>query len=197
MLPGDIDETKIDEGGDTRSFSGRGVGSASPALRVVDVEVGRSDIEITGNERAGAGRICSVELGPEPFEPHQLVEVVRVAEFSTVGDVNRPDTNVATGGGEKARFVERWCLRPVKPWRNTVEPDPTRNCDTVPVVNPVMGDVIARCGKRLEWEVGVPTLCLLQQQDINVVGDSPCEGLVDPGSDRIDVPGCDPHGARP
>ena len=45
MLPGDVDETKIDEGCDTCSFGGRGVGSASPALRVVDVEVGRDDIE--------------------------------------------------------------------------------------------------------------------------------------------------------
>ena len=81
---------------------------------------------------------------PQALEPHQLVQVVRIVETATIGRVDGPDTNPTAHRVDHARLVERWAVLPREAALHVAQPDATEDRDTVPMVAPVVSNLVAQ-----------------------------------------------------
>ena len=70
------------------------------------------------------------------------------------------------------------------------ETDPGEDGDTVPLVEAVVGDLVATRLQPLHRELVGLGLGLLDRQDVDVRSGQPGLDAVDPAADGVDVPGC-------
>src|SRR5439155_12877220 len=70
----------------------------------------------------------------------------------------------------------------------------TRDGDPIPSSFAVVRELVPGPAKRVGRRVGIGELRLLHQQDVRPRTLEPPENLVEPGLQRVDVPGGDPHG---
>ncbi len=172
------------------------VGASPPARRVVDVDVCGRDVEVADDQ---GGRLRSPgehQLGPQALEPDQLVQVVRVVQLSAVRCVDRPDTQTGTIGGDHPGLVERVALGSREAPCNGGQAHSRRDRDPVPVVQAVMGDLVAGTLEGRVGELAVGALGLLQAADGGLMLTEPTRHLIDAGPDRVDVPADDLHGVK-
>ena len=138
-----------------------------------------------------------LQFAAEAFEPHEFVEVVRIVECSPVGNIDRPASDASAGRGDEAGLIERGRDRATETPLHIVDADPTGDRNTVPVVDAVVNDVVARLGEGIERKVVVTALGLLQEHHVDRPVGRPRNDLIDPGADRVDVPRGDPHPSGP
>ena len=138
-----------------------------------------------------------LKLTAEPFEPHEFVEVVRIVERASVGNVDRPAPDTSAGRGDEAGLIERGRDRATETPLHIVDADPTGDRNAVPVVDAVVNDVVARLGEGIERKVVVTALGFLQKHHVGCPVGRPRNDLIDPGADRVDVPRGDPHPSGP
>ncbi len=190
-------EPEVEQPLDGIAFGWAGVGSPSPARRVVDITISGGDVDVAGHDRASLCGVVLLQFAAKAFEPHEFVEVVRIVECSPVGSVDRPAPDTSAGRGDEAGLIERGRDRATETPLHIVDADPTGDRNAIPVVDAVVNDVVARLGEGIERKVVVTALGFLQEHHVGRPIGRPGDDLIDPGADRVDVPRGDPHPSGP
>ena len=106
-IAGKVDEPEFEQPSDGIAFGWAGVGASSPARRVEDITLSGGGVDVAGHDRVTLGDPVLLKLTAEAFEPHEFVEVVRVVERASVGNVDRPAPDTSAGRGDEAGLIER------------------------------------------------------------------------------------------
>ena len=106
-ITGEVGEPEFEQPLDGIAFGWAGVGSPSPARRVVDITISGGDVDVAGHDRASLCGVVLLQFAAEAFEPHEFVEVVRIVECSPVGNIDRPAPDAPAGRGDETGLIER------------------------------------------------------------------------------------------
>ena len=187
------------EGG---ALAGRGVRAALVVGHAPHVGVGRRDVPVAeeGDLRVGVVGQPATPGDGERVEPGQLVAEVRVVERTAVGHVERPHAYAVAerpDGAGLGRGGLAPAGHPVEADPDVIEADPRDDRDAVPLVEPVVGHLVAERLEALERELVSARLGLLDGEHVDVAALEPGGDPVDAGSDGVDVPGGDAHSRSP
>ena len=190
----DVGPPVVDEGLERRTLARSHVGAGRVDGRVEDVDVLGGDVPVADQRHVvaepGPGR--RLQLG----QPVELVEVVGVVDLAAVGHVERPDPQAAARRADRAR-LDAGGLAPrglaVEADLDVLETDPAHDRHAVPLVQAGHGDVVAQRLDAHQRQLVLARLGLLQREHVDLVPLQECLDPVDPGAQRVDVPGRDPH----
>ena len=195
-------------------FSGRGTTSASPASRSAASAVRSGSVTcVEPTNAAGSNTSSSVgatlkspstasgavrrEVGrdgrPQRCQPLQLVGVVVVAGLTAVGHVDRPQPHRPAGRPDRTGLDRREPGLVTQPTGDVGETDPGQQRHAVPSAVAVAGDPVSQGLDLGGRERVVGDLGLLQADRVRPGGLQPVQQPGQPGGDRVDVPGGDPH----
>ena len=172
------------------------------------------DVPVADEGDAGRGVLqpAAALLG-EVREPRQLVGVVRVGELAAVRHIQAPDRHrrgLSILDGENSGRVDgdAECAG-FDDWRLTegglrgevvanLENRQTRgHGDTVPLVETVDCDVVARLFERLDGELVGAALDFLHGENVRARALEESDDAVDARADGVNVPGRESHGVEP
>lgn len=172
-----------------------GRGDMGPRLRVVGiphVAIIGTDVEIAAHQHRLGGITCCIEVGPETTKPVELVPVVIVIHFATVGYVHRGHPQPATGSRQDSCLLIG--LRTITEVGERVR-DTNLGQDGYPVPSSlaVVHALVAQRRVVVMGELLVRHLRFLHQQDIGAGIGQPLVNPLHTGIEAVDVPGDHTH----
>ena len=174
--------------------------------RVPHIDVFRCDIEIAAEygRRVGVDRFA--QPSREPIEPRELGLVERRPDDSAVRRVHGDDAHAATDGGDHPRLRKRFVVTDIgrlgraqwlaKVFDDGVDAAAAGDGDAVPSAFAMMRQCIAGLIEHRSRRICVSQLGLLHQQHVGLGSVEPPCDFLEPGLQRIDVPGRDAHAYR-
>ena len=165
--------------------------------RVVDVDVGGGDVEVTGDQHRWASAFLTADrvrkIAAQSFEPGQLVCVLIIVECAAVRDVDGVHSDASTSGRYESSLVKgrRRCAK--ESAADRIEADPAGDRDPVAMVESMVGTHEASIGEGRVGKRDVRAAGLLEQEDIGVVAIEDVHQVIEARPDRVDVPAHDSH----
>ena len=161
-------------------------------LDVPHVSIFGRNVEITAYNNIIGGCTDGIEVLSKSTEPRQLVLVVIMIKFTTIGDITRADLNSATGSSDDACFfilLNSWS----KVLHDVLKTDLGNDGNAIPLALPEMRTLIAECCDCFCREEILLQLRLLHAQHIWLHFMQPRFYARQSSLERVDIPRRDEH----
>ncbi len=161
-----------------------------PALRLIDVKIGRHHIVVAGeNNRRGRGEQRLGMFG-QAREPAEFVIELRAGRWIAVGKVKAANQHAIDGRLEVATVCVVWIAGKAPTTLAGIQ-TARENGDAIPALLAVPDRAVARLADRGLWKFLLGRLQFLKAHDIGLGFDEPAQEHREATIDAVDVEGCD------
>ena len=167
-------------------------GVIDPALRRIDVEIGRHDVEVAGQNGRRAAVQKAFGVARQPFEPAQLVIEFRARRRIAVRQIEASDDQAADRRFDVAAVRVVGIARQAAAGLHRLGAA-GEDRHAVPALLPVPDRAIAGGAERGGRKFLIGRLQLLQADDVRRGLLQPAQQVGEPPVDAVDVVGRDPH----
>lgn len=192
-MPRRVGEAEVDERCHPFTFRFGDEVAVSLLDRVVHINVGRADIEVSHEHKRGGFLQFELELDSKQLEPCKLELPSGRAQSSSVRCVDVRDPKVADVGAEQTRLVERRTVLATEPPAHALEPDSAQESHAAMAARSVMHALEAEISERRERKLSVGAARFLKRENVWVFGFDELEHELETRTNRVHVPGSDAH----